>query len=294
MSSVPDSDRNLLFGILALQMDFISRDALVAAMHAWVLDKTRPLGLILHEQGHLAEDNRLLLDALVRRHLEMHGDDPQQSLAALSPMLSSRQKLLRVADADVQASLAHIAAARGPDDLEVTTTEPERSGGPAGLRFRVLRPHARGGLGEVFVARDEELDREVALKEIQTRHADQHESRTRFLTEAKVTGALEHPGIVPVYGLGTYADGRPFYAMRFIRGDSLKDAIATFHAARGHGQSDSERSLALRQLLGRFVDCATPLPMPIAGGFCIATSSRAMSCLASMVRPWSSIGVWPR
>src|SRR6185437_3183784 len=95
----------------------------------------------------------------------------------------------------------------------------------AGLRFRILRPHARGGLGEVYVARDEELHREVALKQIQDRHADHPDSRWRFVQEAEITGGLEHPGIVPVYGLGHYPDGRPFYAMRFIRGDSLKEAI---------------------------------------------------------------------
>src|SRR5207248_1930247 len=125
---------------------------------------------------------------------------------------------------------------------------------PPHARFQILRPHARGGLGEVFVARDEELHREVALKEIQERHAGHPESRARFLLEAEITGALEHPGIVPVYGLGSYADGRPFYAMRFIKGDSLKDAIEAFHARQKKGLSDSERSLELRQLLGRFVD----------------------------------------
>ena len=45
------SDRNLLFGILALQMEFVSRDALVRAMNAWVLEKAKPLGEILQEQG---------------------------------------------------------------------------------------------------------------------------------------------------------------------------------------------------------------------------------------------------
>src|SRR5262249_33411729 len=57
-----------------------------------------------------------------------------------------------------------------------------------------------------------------------------------------------------VYGLGHYSDGRPFYAMRFIRGDSLKDACDRFHRADGVGLSTSERSLELRQLLGRLVD----------------------------------------
>lgn len=54
-------DRNLLFGILALQMEFVSRDQLIAAMHAWVLDKQKPLGEILVEQRALADDARGLL-----------------------------------------------------------------------------------------------------------------------------------------------------------------------------------------------------------------------------------------
>jgi len=96
-------------------------------------------------------------------------------------------------------------------------------------RYRILRPHAEGGLGAVFVAHDEELHREVALKEILERHVHNTENQLRFLLEAEVTGGLEHPGIVPVYGLGRYEDGRPYYAMRFIRGESLKSAITHFH-----------------------------------------------------------------
>src|SRR5262249_45396597 len=124
----------------------------------------------------------------------------------------------------------------------------------SGQRFRILRPHAKGGLGQVSVALDEELHREVALKEIQDKHADHPESRSRFLLEAEITGGLEHPGIVPVYGLGQYADGRPFYAMRFIRGDNLKDAIDRFHKADVPARDPGERTLALRKLLGRFID----------------------------------------
>jgi serine/threonine protein kinase len=123
----------------------------------------------------------------------------------------------------------------------------------SGLRFRVLRPHARGGLGEVHVALDEELGREVALKQIQARYADDPTSRARFLLEAEITGRLEHPGIVPVYGLGSYEDGRPYYAMRFVRGDSLEDGIRHFHEAEKSARSPGDRALELRQLLGRFV-----------------------------------------
>ena len=92
----------------------------------------------------------------------------------------------------------------------------------------------------------------MALKQILDRHADDPASRQRFLLEAEITGGLEHPGIVPVYGLGTYADGRPFYAMRFIRGDSLKEAIERFHADEALKSDPGRRSLELRKLLRRF------------------------------------------
>ena len=79
-----ESDRNLLFGILALQMDFITRDALVDAMNAWVLQKHRPLGEILEESGALVARRSRPARAPGRRHIEQHGGDPAQSLASLS------------------------------------------------------------------------------------------------------------------------------------------------------------------------------------------------------------------
>src|SRR5262249_12734787 len=86
-------------------------------------------------------------------------------------------------------------------------------------RFRPIRLHARGGIGQVWVARDGELQRDVALKVIQDRFAERDDQRARFVLEAEITGNLEHPGIVPVYSLGRNAQGRPYYAMRFIRGE---------------------------------------------------------------------------
>ena len=106
----------------------------------------------------------------------------------------------------------------------------------------------------MFVALDGELNREVALKQILDHHADDPVSRQRFLIEAEITGGLEHPGIVPVYGLGTYDGGRPYYAMRFIKGDSLKEAIEQFHADESLKSNPGRRSLELRKLLRRFMD----------------------------------------
>ena len=149
---------------------------------------------------------------------------------------------------------AEAASTTLPDPVVNGSTSGRRS--PDGPRFRIIRGHARGGIGEVFLALDAELRREVALKEIQDRHADDPRSRARFLLEAEVTGSLEHPGIVPVYGLGHYPDGRPYYAMRFIRGDSLKQALDRHHKTEGSGPRPDPalQSLELRKHLGKFVD----------------------------------------
>jgi serine/threonine-protein kinase len=118
-------------------------------------------------------------------------------------------------------------------------------------RYTVLGLHATGGLGEVYLARDEELGREVALKRIQGRHAGHPNSARRFLREAEITARLEHPAVVPVFGLVRDADDRPCYAMRFLRGDTLTDAIRNFHEGTGPF-TEGERGLEFRGLLQRF------------------------------------------
>jgi serine/threonine protein kinase len=248
-----DADRNLLFGLIALQNGLIDQDQLVAAFGAWSRDKARRLVDHLADRGDLDAEQRAAVNALVALHLKKHGDDPEKSLAAIAAGPSTRERLNRLCDPDIETSIAHVGSGSNGDvvqthahSLGIVTSE--------GQRFRVLRPHAQGGLGAVFVALDEELHREVALKEILDRHADDPVSRSRFLLEAEITGGLEHPGIVPVYGLGTYAGGRPYYAMRFIKGDSLKEAIERFHADAALKRDPGQRSLELRQLLRRFTD----------------------------------------
>jgi serine/threonine protein kinase/tetratricopeptide (TPR) repeat protein len=255
-------DRNLLFGLLALQNGLIDQVQLVAAFQAWTRDKSRPLADHLVQRGDLDAEQRAGVEAMVELHLKKHGGDVDRSLAAVPAGRSTRDSLIRLGDPEIEASLGRIGRANGStsdDDVDRTTSYSVGTATSDGQRFRVLRPHARGGLGAIFVALDSELNREVALKQILDRHADDDISRKRFLLEAEITGGLEHPGIVPVYGLGSYADGRPFYAMRFIRGNSLKEAIGQFHADAALKSSPGRRWLELRKLLRRFVDVCNAL-----------------------------------
>jgi serine/threonine-protein kinase len=252
-----DPSRDLLFGLLALQIGLIDQSKLVAAFQAWTLDKARSLADHLVARGDLDSEQRALLVAVVAQHLKKHGD-AEKSLAAIPARCSTRESLAQLGDPDIEGTLGRVGSGStqqdGEDDADRTATYSVRSATADGQRFRVLRPHARGGLGAVFVALDTELHREVALKQILDNHADDPVSRQRFLLEAEVTGGLEHPGIVPVYGLGTYGDGRPYYAMRFIRGDSLKEAIEHFHADEALKKAPGRRSLELSKLLRRFLD----------------------------------------
>jgi serine/threonine protein kinase len=248
------ADRNLLYGILALQMDFINRDVLIRAMHTWVLEKTKSLGEILREQGALTEEVHALLETLVRKHLERHGQDVRESLAAVQPNAALAADLANLPDPQIQASVMSMQSqAPGHPVPCLGASQAREQAVPVSLRYRILEPHRRGGLGEVFVAHDEELGRKVALKQIRDEYADHPDSRARFLLEAEITGGLEHPGIVPVYGLCAYPNGRPFYAMRFVHGESLREAIQGFHKAESSDRDPGERALALRGLLNNFV-----------------------------------------
>ncbi|HLJ95730.1 MAG TPA: serine/threonine-protein kinase [Gemmataceae bacterium] len=186
----------------------------------------------LREQGQapsieeLCRDYPDLVPAVKQRVAHLQGPEPSPS-TALDPLRDPTPSETATANADVS---------------------PPRS-----TRYQALRLHARGGLGEVFLAYDAELQREVALKRIRPGRVHDLESRRRFLREAQITSRLEHPGIVPVHGLLHDQDGQPCYAMRFIQGETLQQAIDRFHENDTRGRNPGERSLALRQLLARFL-----------------------------------------
>ena len=116
-----NADANLLFGVLALQMDFISRDQLIAGMQAWVNDKAQPLAMHLVRASALTPEDRSALEPLIAAHVRRHGSDPQQSLAAISSVDSLRR------DLNGEARLPHTTTAHQRDDpapLQVADNRP--------------------------------------------------------------------------------------------------------------------------------------------------------------------------
>jgi Flp pilus assembly protein TadD len=93
-------------------------------------------------------------------------------------------------------------------------------------RYQLLGEIARGGMGVVLKGRDPDLGRDMAVKVLRADLAGRPAAVQRFVEEAQVGGQLQHPGVVPVYDLGRFADGRPYFAMKLVKGRTLADHLA--------------------------------------------------------------------
>jgi serine/threonine protein kinase len=117
--------------------------------------------------------------------------------------------------------------------------------------FTFVRKLGEGGLGTVWLARDEKLKRMVAVKEMNAEAAESPRAWQRFHREAQITGHLEHPSVVPLYQFGTDArTGQPFYAMRFVGKRTLVNAIEEYHERLNEGK---DVSMDQHYLLSAFI-----------------------------------------
>lgn len=126
-------------------------------------------------------------------------------------------------------------------------------------RYRDLRPHRRGGMSTLRLAHDEDLDRETVVKSLRQEYEHSELFRRQLLAEASITGKLDHPGIVPVYGIGHDWDGRPFYTMRRISGDDLQTLIERHHAGRSPAATGAATPLDRRDLVEHLVDACNTI-----------------------------------
>ena len=93
-------------------------------------------------------------------------------------------------------------------------------------RYRLDGEIARGGMGAILKGRDTDLGRDLAIKVLLDQHKDKPDVVQRFIEEAQIGGQLQHPGIAPIYELGQFADKRPFFAMKLVKGETLSKLLA--------------------------------------------------------------------
>ncbi len=266
------ADRQLLLGMFAVHLGLCKADDVCDAVSTWSSAPETSLAGQFDYRGMLTGRQIRLVEDLVDERL-LQGADKVWSWCSrnISPVFI---QMLHESGADsirprLQVMAETVDQSMGKNgfqlDTEIPATHPATRSVEGGAsfssgdvsRYRIMRMHAQGGLGTVSVAEDLPIGREVAFKEMRHDRASDITSRSRFLLEAKVTGRLEHPSIVPIYDVGAHKSGDPFYVMRFIHGESLKEILRRFHA---HEESDVsavsrlERNVEFRSLLSRFVD----------------------------------------
>jgi len=237
-----NAEQNLIFAGLGLQLGIIAKDKVIRAFTEWLFDKTRPLGEILVHQKAITPEQRKTLESAVTAHIQQKGGE-QKALASLNHVKDLESDLDHLADNDLNQSLDGAVSQRkllGLDvlfsqshDSESSSTNKKGSfSGPEGKqkdRFEKQHFLDSGNLGEVFFAKDTELNRTVVTKYIRPEMSSDTLKQALFHLEGEVTGSLEHPSVVPVYGLGKDTKGRLYYAMRYIQGKKLSRVIAEYH-----------------------------------------------------------------
>ncbi len=154
-----DTDRNLLFGVLALQAGLIAAAQFIEACLLWTTRKQAHLADLLVARGWMEAADRVHLEYLLERKLKKHGGDTRASIAALPEDI--RRSLAALGDDDIRRSLAGGQPAAASPSVATIDHVPD----PA-PRYGRIRLHATGGIGRVWLARDGHLGRDVALKEL--------------------------------------------------------------------------------------------------------------------------------
>jgi len=143
-----------------------------------------------------------------------------------TPAAVPSESILRALESRTGSRLGVHLESNGPEDSPVTVTdETKKLRDPSG-RYQMLGEIGRGAVGVVYKGRDEDLGRDVAMKVLKDDYANRPDVLARFVEEAQIGGQLQHPGIVPVYGLGIEQGERPYFAMKLVKGETLAAQLA--------------------------------------------------------------------
>lgn len=230
-------EKNMLMGVLAVA----AGKATPARLGEWS-QAGDDLGSLLVTQGVITEAERQTFDGMIEGALNTLDNDTAQTIPSLfnnssmaatlaNPECQSDTAATVVTDATMQTGAGGWGA---PSSGDLVPAVHEHAG-----RYEELRIFGSGGMGQILLVHDCHLGRDVALKTLlpdrfgtQTRGGAPTAAMltvpiiARFLQEARITGQLEHPAIVPVYELGYRDDGTLYYTMKLVRGKTLSDALA--------------------------------------------------------------------
>ncbi len=234
-----NAERNLIFAGLGMQLGILNREKIIRAFTEWLLDKNSSLGSILVLQKAITPEQRKVLEDACEAQIQVEGNQ-EAALASIRQVKDLESDLEHLDDADIQKSvlLTHSTKfIKAPHSDSVNGLFGSASGhtfipppGAPSDRFDPIQFLDAGSLGEVYFARDRELNRMVVVKFIKPEQSQNPLNRSLFHLEGEVTGYLEHPNITPVYGLGKDGRDRSYYAMRYIRGRKLTRAISQYQA----------------------------------------------------------------
>jgi serine/threonine protein kinase len=232
-------ESELLTGVFVVQLGFGTAAQVMAAAAEWATRRTEGLALadVLVQRGMLDADKRKMVEALSGRALQVNGGDVARTLQSLS---SGLKPLLNSISSSLVPTPVTTRPSQGASQVDSLEGSENVSDEPLGRYDFETGPHGttqelgRGGIGRVVVVHDRFLGRDVALKELLHEHTSNPSIATtrvvaleqRFLREARLTGQLEHPAIVPVFELGRRLDGGLYYTMQRVRGRTLHELLS--------------------------------------------------------------------
>lgn len=234
--------QDLLFMIFGVQLGYFNPGDVERFESQHEKNPSGTLTEVASDDELLSDKQSQLLTTIVEKTIEMYGGNPRQAWEALQEInnLPISLQETTISPVDVEDTPIHKIIMRNEWDVSAGAELPGRyTYGPGrSPSIDEAREVGRGGMGRVFVAFDEHLGRTIAVKQLLPSFSTQrkfHTPRTsaaiaRFLREARVTGQLEHPGIVPVYELGKREDGSLYYTMKLMRGRTLEQALEDCHS----------------------------------------------------------------
>jgi serine/threonine protein kinase len=243
-ASVTRQEADIALAAELLQAGIVNEREIAAAVSDWSIHGNISLSDHLAKRGLLSVEQ---IEALRQRSAD-RVERARKSIAGGSEMPAAGKSMLlatleRLDGSGRVAKLLGVTVAARGGENEARVMEG---------RYELIRKLGQGGLGRVWLARDVNLNRHVALKEISHASGMTEALVERFKHEAEITGRLDHPSIVPIYQLGEdRATKRAFYAMRFLGRSTLQDSINEYHEQREEGNEDP---MLLRRLLTAFVN----------------------------------------